>query len=419
MIVRRNFPQIYELEHPKNGRYWLVSARSAKWGMNERKTFPQKSLAVTYAGEIEKRLITFGKQPDIPKEKIQAALSYENLMAKLESYGRTPEEAVGHFLNHLGNEVTKQAKPFVRDLVEEWAEFKFEDQTMSEKYKVEIHSYARFIKNKWGDLKPDDLKRNDIDLLIKGLKVRNNSRRKYLRFIRMFFSWVKDEGHLQKNPTDGIKYKPDDFNADFYDPDTTKKLLRYIVEHEKDLVGYFALLTFAGLRPTEGERVQWGDYRPKTDELYVRKGKTNARYITLKPAAVEWMNFHRNNTPAGSPFVRLENLENRLKKIRRVVLGDRWIQDGLRTALFADLDVGTFSRPNYFSHLGNLILNITGKFRHFRRHITERKEFLRINFAVPDKLVVDVANEAPANFYSGFGEHPRLKCQVGNVNVLQ
>jgi hypothetical protein len=150
MIIRKNFPQIYELEHAKHGRYWLVSARSQKWGMNERKSFPKKSLAVTYAGEIEKRLVTFGGQPNMPKEKIHSALSYEKLTAKLESYGRTPEEAVGHFLNHLGNEITKQAKPFVRDLVDKWVEFKFKDQTMSEKYKVEIRSNARFIKRQWG-----------------------------------------------------------------------------------------------------------------------------------------------------------------------------------------------------------------------------------------------------------------------------
>ena len=57
-----------------------------------------------------------------------------------------------------------------------------------------------------------------------------------------------------------------------YSPEDTKKLLRHVVEHQKDLVGYYALLTFGGLRPSEGARVQWQDYHFKTNELYVRKG---------------------------------------------------------------------------------------------------------------------------------------------------
>src|ERR1039458_7316450 len=93
---------------------------------------------------------------------------------------------------------------------------------------------------------------------------------------------------------------------------------------------------------------------------------------------------------------------------------------GIRAvALFADLDVGTFCRPNRFSHLADLFLNVTRKFRHFRRYVTERKEFLRFNFTMPDKLIVDVAEKTPTNFYSSLSEHPGLKCQVRNVNVLQ
>ena len=72
---------------------------------------------------------------------------------------------------------------------------------------------------------------------------------------------------IAANPTDGIYYKSDDFTGGFYDAETTKRLLRYVAENEKDLIGYYALLTFAGLRPSEGARVQWDDYIFKTSEL--------------------------------------------------------------------------------------------------------------------------------------------------------
>lgn len=330
MIIRKAFPQVYELRHPTKGKYWLASARSKKWGMNERKTFTNERDALDYAKRIDEQITQNGRQPDLPAEKLQAARSYENLIVKLATYGRTPEEAAEHFLRHLGSEAARQAKPIIRVLADDWKSFKYEDTTLSHKTKIEVRSYARFIKNKWGDLRPDELRKNEMDVLLKKLKVSNNTRRKYLRWIRMFFSWVKDEGHIQQNPTDGIFFKPDDFNGDFYTPEETKKLLRYVVEHEKDLIGYYALLAFAGLRPSEGARVQWQDYTFKTNELYVRKGKTLARHIILEPVAQEWVKLHRENTPQGEPFINLKSLGNREKAIRKAVFDGKWHQDGLR-----------------------------------------------------------------------------------------
>ncbi len=325
MRVRASFPQVYRHRYG-----FLVSIRSRRYGLNERKNFKTEKQATEYARGIADRLVQNGKGPDVPNDRIQFASSYEKLTTRLSCYGRTPEEAVAHYLGHLGSEIAKQAKPSIRDLVEKWQTYKYEDTTLSKKTVIEIRSYARFIKSEWCDLKPDDLKRNDIDVLIKRLKISNNTRRKYLRYIRMFFAWVKNEGHILQNPTDGISYKPDGFNGEFYDVPTTKGLLHYIIENEKDLIGYYALLTFAGLRPSEGVRVEWKDYNFKTCQLYVRKGKTNARYITLESVAVEWMKFHRANTPQDKPFIDLYRLENRERVVRQRVRNGDWIQDGLR-----------------------------------------------------------------------------------------
>lgn len=354
MIIRKSFPQVYKLHRSESGQpYWQGCARSAKWQMNERKTFSTEKDALDWARAIEETIAKHGAQADVPKEKVVMADAYAKLIGRLTPYSKTPEEAVGFFLVHLGTEATRKAKPFIRDLVNKWHEFKKADTTLSKRTLTEIRSYARFIKRKWGDLKPDDAKRNQIDLLLKGLKISNTTRRKYLLYVRMFFSWVKDEGHLLQNPTDGIFYKPDDFNGDFYTPEVTKRLLRYVVEHEKDLIGYYALLTFAGLRPSEGARVQWQDYNSKTNELYVRKGKTHARHIILKPVAVEWMTFHRENTPKDAPFISLLSLGNREKEIRTAVLNGKWVQDGLRHGFGTYFKALTKSIAEVADYMGN------------------------------------------------------------------
>lgn len=392
MIVRTTFPQVYALEHPKIGRYWLMSARSTKWGMNERKTFSNEDDALDYARQIEQRLVNHGKQPELSPEKLQAARSYETLATKLAVHGRTPEEAADHFLIHLGSEVVRQAKPLIKVLAEDWKASKYLDTTLSKKTVIEVRSYARFIKNWWGDLKPDDLKRNDIDRHLKKLKVTNNTRRKYHRWIRMFFSWVKDEGHISQNPTDGIKFKADAFNAAWFTPEQTKNLLRYVVEHEKDLIGYYALLAFAGLRPSEGTRVQWDDYTFKTNELYVRKGKTQARHIILEPTAQAWIKWHRDNTPQGTPFVNLYSLENREKAIRKAVFNGEWIQDGLRHGFATYYKAKIKSVALVADYMGNSAGIVK---RHYARTIPQ-EEWEAFWNLTPEMVMADELESNPA-----------------------
>ena len=125
------------------------------------------------------------------------------------------------------------------------------------------------------------------------------------------------------------------------------------MEHEKDLIGYYALLTFAGLRPSEGARVQWQDYSAKTNELYVRKGKTNARHLILEPVAQEWMKFHRENTAKDAPFISLKSLANREKAIRMAVLNGEWIQDGLRHGFGTYYKALTKSIAGVADYMGN------------------------------------------------------------------
>src|SRR5262249_46287914 len=156
---------------------------------------------------------------------------------------------------------------------------------------------------------------------LNNLPVKNrNTHRKYLRWIKTLFIWLKDHHHNDINPCDGIKIKGESFEAEFYPPETVKKILRYVMEHEKDLIGYYSLLAFAGLRPTEGGRVQWQDIGFETTELYVRKGKKEARRFDLHPTALEWLKWHRANTPEGEPFVRPKNLANREREIRKNTL---------------------------------------------------------------------------------------------------
>lgn len=366
MVIRSTFPQIYQLEHPKDGWFWVVSTRSKKWNMTGRRYFGSKKLAEKYAQDIEEQLLNYGRPTEVPKEKIVLAERFERLTTKLVDFGRTPEDAVEYFTRHLSNEAIRQAKPFVRELADQWEKYKRADKTVTPRYLNEVHSQILFIKRKLGDLKPDDIKRNDIDLLLKGLDVSNNTRRKHRLFIGMFFKWAIDEGHIATNPATGIKFKSEEYQGRWYSPEQTKKLLRYVVETNMDLVGYFALAIFAGLRPTEGTRVQWDDFNEKTHQLLVRKGKTAARHVDLEPVALAWIKYHRDNTTKDGPFVNVTNLENRMKVIRKAVFNGEWIQDGLRHGFGTYYKALTKDIEKVADQMGNSVAVVK---RHYARAI--------------------------------------------------
>lgn len=60
-LLTKPGPNSSRMEHPKIGKYWLVSARSAKWGLNERKTFNNEEDALKHARQIETSIIENGK----------------------------------------------------------------------------------------------------------------------------------------------------------------------------------------------------------------------------------------------------------------------------------------------------------------------------------------------------------------------
>jgi integrase len=375
MIVRKTFPQVYKLVRSESGEpYWLGSARSAKWHMSERRTFGTEKEALDWARGIEETIEKHGAQTDAPKEKVVMADAYAKLAESLRPYSKNPEEAVDFFLAHLGKEATRQAKPSVGELVDKWKEYKLTSKIkpIGKRMTGELKFYARFLRNTWGELKIEDISHQMVEDVLNNLRAKNrNTHRKYLRFIRMFFIWAKHKRHLcQDNPTDGIIIKSEDFKALRFEPEQVRDLLRDVATNEKDLVGMYALLIFAGLRPSEGARVEWKDIDFDTYEIYVKEGKREARYFILEGSAKEtlfaWLSWYKENTPKDHPFVLQKNLSNRERRIRKAVLNGEWIQDGLRHG-FATYYNALTKNPYKVCHVtGDIIKTVK---RHYMRAV--------------------------------------------------
>src|SRR5438876_2616175 len=194
--IRRTFPQVYAYVNPKNGmKYWIGSARSKKWGMNERPHFNSEKEAVDWARQIAERIEKNGAEPEIPRDKVGFVSAHERLIEKLRPFNKTPEDAVNHYLTFLGKEILRQAKPFLKDSVVRWETEKLTSKIrpLSERTQTELKSYARYLTRMWGEFKADDITQKMVLEALNKLEVpKRNTRRKYLRYVRMFFIWLKD-----------------------------------------------------------------------------------------------------------------------------------------------------------------------------------------------------------------------------------
>jgi len=297
--------------------------------MNEMRRFPTEKLALDRAREIEAAITERGSSSALTKNEAMVLVDYRLWVDRLQPFGKTVGDAVEFYIGHLGRELLRKIVPSIGELSDKWREFKFRDTTLSKQSQNEVKVYSKFIKWKWGKLKPDEVKKNEIDKVLKGLKITNSTRKKYLLMVRMFFNWVKDEGIILFNPTDGLSFKPEMLTKEFYKSEQVKGFLQKVVEMEPRLVGYYSLLIFAGLRPSEGARIQWPDINFETGELYVRQGKTMPRHVKLEAVAIEWLKWYKENTPSPT-FIPTRNLFNIERKVREVTFGENWISDGFR-----------------------------------------------------------------------------------------
>jgi integrase len=381
--VRSEFPKVYVQIHRRKvtatGKtietsYYMVDPRSA--GMR-RESFGSKDAALERAREIAVLVKKFGSQPDVEHIVKKDADRYVKLCHRLEKFGKLPEDAVTHYIAHLGEQATRQLMPPLSTLVDKWRDEKLKSKIkpIGVRMQTELKYYARWMKTKWNELKVDEVTHQMVEDELNKLPVGNrNTRRKYLRLIRMFFLWAKYKHHLQSgNPTDGIKIKSEDFKGAFYAPEDVAKILRYVATKEKDLMGMYALQAFAGLRPTESARLQWEDIGFETHEIYVRKGKKIERRFILEGAArdvlFQWLQWYKDRSLDGSKFVRKTNLSNRERKIHKVTMNGGWIHDGFRHGFATNYNALTQDPYKVCHVIGDEIKTVKA---HYMRAVTKK-----------------------------------------------
>jgi integrase len=333
--IRRNFPSVSRYE--KHGReYFLVDARSKRWGLSIRKNFNNSKDALGYARELETQISKNGKS--VTEQARYQSSHVDKMIERLRERGKTLDDCVNFYFLHLEQETRRQIVPRIGDLCDTWYQNKRDCNLRPLKKKTlnELKSYHKFIKDHWGRLKPFEVNRKLLEGVYAKLPNSNITRRQKNRYVRQFFNWCKEEGYCSGNPTDGIKITVTRSEVTILTPRQVIELLRLVETKFPEMVGFYVLCVFAGLRPSESQRVRWEDINFEGKEIYVKpEGKTGARRFILENKKTQdtdalwvWLN-HFKSIRGDQPFNPTQNHEGTQKKIRSSA-GFQWSQDVLR-----------------------------------------------------------------------------------------
>jgi integrase len=175
-----------------------------------------------------------------------------------------------------------------------------------EPFLAEIHAGGRWrsdLESRLGALVRDrtgitlgDLTPAAVRAWLMGADVALQTRRNRRSALSRFGSWLVDTGRAKENPCVGVRI-PKARGHDKPPPATLTAaqagalLAACAAEDNRHALGHVVLTLLCGLRPSEAERLTWGEIAIDRAEIAVlgRKRGSKSRVVPLQPAAVAWL----------------------------------------------------------------------------------------------------------------------------------
>ncbi|MCB1064503.1 MAG: site-specific integrase [Verrucomicrobiae bacterium] len=177
----------------------------------------------------------------------------------------------------------------------------------------------------------------------------------FVAFLASIWKYAVAQGMVDTNPIAGVarrrikrKHKP------VYTVEEVKRLLECAWTHDRELVPYFAIAVFAGLRPeSELEKLDWKDVNFKDKLIQVAANYDNKtgqkRFVPMEENLLKWLEPWRK---AKGPIVP----KNLIKRRRQLLRGKHQAEEGAPMDEWKDLvpngsDYVDISRHTYGSYL--------------------------------------------------------------------
>jgi integrase len=275
----------------------------------------------------------------------------------LQPYRKTIRDATKFYLAHL-EAVTGSRK--VREVVSDLLAARAADG-MSHRYLGDLRvRLGRFV-NCFGEEMIAAINARQIDEWLRGLGVGAVTRNTFRRRLAVLFSFAKRRGYLTENPVADVeRAKERETEVEILSVSETMRLLECA---DSDMLPFWAIGAFAGLRRAEIERLSWSeiDFEAGVIEVKASKSKTaSRRLVTMQPNLSEWLAPYRTQTGP----VCVVNLQRKINDDReRAGLRTEWPHNGLRHS-FGSYHLARFNDAAKLAlEMGNSPAMI---FRHYR-----------------------------------------------------
>ena len=365
-----------------NGRrYYCVTLPKLGGGRN-RRFFKDKAEAQTFMQMAEVQQENYGTAA----LSISDALRVEAIQCSelLQPYGKTLRDASNFYLVHL-KAVTGSRK--VKEVVADLLAARTADG-MSARYLGDLRvRLARFVQI-FGEEMIAGISASRIDEWLRGLGVGAVTRNTFRRRLAVLFSFAKRRGYVTENPiADVERAKERETEIAILSVGELARLLECAIP---EMLPFWTIGAFAGLRRAEIERLTWNevDYDAGVIEVKASKSKTaSRRLVTIQPNLREWLAPYRTRTGRVSPV----NLQRKINDDReRAKLRSEWPQNALRHS-FGSYHLAQFNDAAKLAlEMGNSPATI---FRHYRQLVKPKEagRYWKIVPAVAGKKVIQFA----------------------------
>lgn len=382
-LIRSAYPRVRS--YRRNGHtYYDVDCRKRGWNGPPRLSFSDKAAALAKARHIASTVgdhlhhaLTTASSSPHPTPSITTTEWDEQLAV----HGKTVRDAVVQYLHQLvarsdgGHSVSEAAL--------RWAEYVRTDTKKRNRPRTiqEIGAYAIQFGHLFPDTPLTRLNRRMVDRVIVGLTRKNGepvssqTRRNVLTKLKQFLNWCVGEQLLPTNPASSLSVSVEASVPEAYTVDQVMEVLRMTnVEAHQSVRSYVVLGLFAGLRPTEAQRLTWNEVMLDQELLSILPDRTKvkrARLVRLNPTVMAWLRLcdpHQPLIPVG--------FDRRFRTFQRC-LRFPWIPDGLRHT-FATYHLSVHqNRAQLAEHMGNSV-SVLG--RHYVRpvRLVEAERFWRL-----------------------------------------
>jgi integrase len=345
-----------------NGRrYYCVTLPKLAGGRN-RRFFKDKAEAQTFMRLAEVQQENYGTAA----LSISDALRVEAIECSelLQPYGKTLRDAARFYAAHL-KAITGSRK--VSEVVADLLAARTADG-LSPRYLGDLRWRLGRFALSFGEEMIAAVSASRIDQWLRGLAVAAITRNTFRRHVAALFAFARRHGYVKENPVADVeRAKERETEIAIL---SVGELARLIERASSDMLPFWTIGAFAGLRRAELERLTWNevDFDSGVIEVKASKSKTaSRRLITIQPNLREWLAPYRTRSGRVCPV----NLQRKIFCDReRAGLRSEWPQNALRHS-FGSYHLAQFNDAAKLAlEMGNSPATI---FRHYRQLVKPKQ----------------------------------------------